>query len=217
MVRQRAAGDRPGRAPDPPVRAVVRVIASKRTFEGGESVGPDGLETLVEESLRLLPEAERAAMAAVQRILLAPKVESARDAIRKAGNAAFLASGTPIPFADAVLLAPIQIAMIVAVTRRMGVALNEDGWKALAAAVAGPLLATFAGRLAAGSLGNLLKTIPGIGTLAGGSLNAAVAVALTRFLGEGYLAWLTGRLERGAVPSIAEIKDYLGGGWLSKR
>lgn len=182
--------------PDPPVRAVVRVIASKRMFEGGESVGPEGLETLVEESLRLLPEAERAAMAAVQRVLLAPKVESARDAIRKAGNAAFLASGTPIPFADAVLLAPIQIAMIVAVTRRMGVALNEDGWKALAAAVAGPVLATFAGRLAAGSLGNLLKTIPGIGSLVGGSLNAAVAVALTRFLGEGYLAWLTGRLGR---------------------
>ncbi len=202
---------------DPPVRAVVRVIASKRTFEGGEGVGPEGLETLVEESLRLLPEAERAAMAAVQRVLLAPKVESARDAIRKAGNAAFLASGTPIPFADAVLLAPIQIAMIVAVTRRMGVALNEDGWKALAAAVAGPVLATFAGRLAAGTLGNLLKTIPGIGTLAGGSLNAAVAVALTRFLGEGYLAWLIGRLERGAVPSITEIKDYLGGGWFQKQ
>ncbi len=203
--------------PDPPVRAVVRVIASSRKFESGERVGPEGLETLVEESLRLLPEAERAAMAAVQRILLAPKIESARDAIRKAGNAAFLAASTPIPFADAVLLAPIQIAMIVAIARRMGVALTEDGWKALAAAVAGPLMATFAGRLAAGTLGNLLKTIPGIGTLAGGSLNAAVAVALTRVLGEGFLAWLTGRLERGAVPSIDEIKDYLGGGWLSKR
>ena len=132
--------------PDPPVRAVVRVIASSRKFESGESVGPEGLETLIEESLRLLPEAERAAMVAVQRILLAPKVESARDAIRKAGNAAFLAASTPIPFTDAVLLAPIQIAMIVAVTRRMGVTLSEDGWKALAAAVAGPVLATFADR-----------------------------------------------------------------------
>ena len=202
--------------PDPPVRAVVRVIASRRRFESGESVGPEGLETLVEESLRLLPEAERAAMAAVQRVLLAPKIESARDAIRKAGNAAFLAASTPIPFADAVLLAPIQIAMIVAIARRMGVALNEDGWKALATALAGPILTTFAGRLAAGTLGNLLKTIPGIGTLVGGSLNATVAVALTRFLGEGFLAWLTGRLERGAIPSIDEIKDYLGGGWLSK-
>ncbi len=202
--------------PDPPVRAVVRVVAQRRTFASGEAVGPDGLETLVEESLGALPEAERAAMAAVQRVLLAPKIESARAAIRKAGNAAFLAASTPIPFADAVLLAPIQIAMIVAVSRRMGVVLDEDGWKALAAAIAGPVLATYAGRLAAGSIGNVLKAIPGLGTMVGGSLNAAVAVALTRFLGEGYLAWLSGRLERGAIPSIDEIKDYLGGGWFSK-
>jgi uncharacterized protein (DUF697 family)/GTP-binding protein EngB required for normal cell division len=202
--------------PNPPVGAVVRVIAARRVFGGGETVGPEGLETLVEESLRLLPEAERAAMAAVQRVLLAPKVQAARGAIRQAGNAAFLAAGTPIPFADAVLLAPIQIAMIVAVTRRMGVVLGEDGWKALAAAIAGPVLATFAGRFAAGTLGNALKAIPGIGTVVGGSLNAAVAVALTRFLGEGYLAWLSGRLERGAIPTIDEIKDYLGGSWFKR-
>lgn len=202
--------------PGPPVRSVVRVVATRRAFAGGEAVGPIGLETLVEESLNALPEAERAAMAAVQRVLLAPKIESARAAIRKAGNAAFLAAGTPIPFADAVLLAPIQIAMIVAVTRRMGVVLDESGWKALAAAIAGPLLATFAGRLAASGIGNLLKAIPGLGSVVGGSLNAAVAVALTRFLGEGYLAWLSGKLERGAIPSIDEIKEYLGGGWFSK-
>jgi len=202
--------------PNPPVGAVVRVVAARRVFGGGDGIGPLGLESLVEESLKLLPEAERAAMAAVQRVLLAPKVEAARQAIRQAGDAAFLAASTPIPFADAVLLAPIQIAMVVAVTRRMGVVLNEGGWKALSAAVAGPVLATFAGRFAAGALGNVLKGIPGIGSVIGGSLNAAVAVALTRFLGEGYLAWLTGRLERDAIPSIDEIKDFLGGGWFGK-
>lgn len=200
---------------NPPVRAVVRVVAATRTFGSGEVVGPEGLEDLVDKSLKALPEAERAAMAAVQRLLLAPKVDAARDAIRKAGKAAFLAASTPIPFVDAVMLAPIQLAMIVAVTRRMGVLLNEDGWKALAAGIAGPIVATFAGRLVASSLGNLLKTIPGVGTIVGGSLNAAVAVGLTRFLGEGYLAWLTGRLERGAIPSIDEIKDYLGGALFS--
>jgi len=201
--------------PDPPVRAVVPVIATPRRFGGGAVLGPEGLDVLVEKSLDLLPEAERAAMAAVQRVLPEARIASARLAISQACKAAALVSGSPIPFADTALLAPIQIVMVVAIAKRMGVVLGEDGWKAIAAAVAGPLLASLAGRFASGALGNLLKGIPGIGTVVGGSLNAAVAVALTRALGEGFLAWLTGRLERDAMPTLAEIKEYLGSGWLS--
>jgi uncharacterized protein (DUF697 family)/GTP-binding protein EngB required for normal cell division len=201
--------------PDPPVRAVVPVIATQRQFGGGVALGPEGLDVLVEKSLEFLPEAERAAMAAVQRVLPEARIASARLAIGQACKAAALVSGSPIPFADTALLAPIQIVMVVAIAKRMGVVLGEDGWKAIAAAVAGPLLASLAGRFASSALGNILKGIPGIGTVVGGSLNAAVAVALTRFLGEGFLAWLTGRLERGAMPTVGEIKDYLGGGWIS--
>jgi hypothetical protein len=62
-----------------------------------------------------------------------------------------------------------------------------------------PLLASLVGRLAVGALGDFLKMIPGIGTVAGGSLNVAVAVGLTRFLGEALLAWLIGRFEVGAT------------------
>jgi hypothetical protein len=42
-------------------------------------------------------------------------------------------------------------------------------------------------------------------------------VALTKFLGEGFLAWLSGRLEAGSVPSLDELRDYLGGDWLGRR
>jgi uncharacterized protein (DUF697 family)/GTP-binding protein EngB required for normal cell division len=202
--------------PDPPVRAVVRVIAAPRVFAGGESVGPEGLDLLVERSLHLLPEAERAAMAAVQRVLLEPKRDSARSAINSACKAAAVVAGNPIPFTDAALLGPIQVVMVIAVARRMGVVLTEDGWKALAAAIAGPLLASFAGRTAVSALGNLLKAVPGVGSVAGGVLNVGVAVALTKFLGEGFLAWLMGRLEQGAMPTLDEMKDYLGGDWMRR-
>jgi uncharacterized protein (DUF697 family)/GTP-binding protein EngB required for normal cell division len=206
-----------GLLPDPPVRAVVPVIAAPRLFAGGAQVGPEGLDLLVEHSLRLLPEAERAAMAAVQRVLLEPRRESARAAIASACRAAALVAANPVPFADAALLAPIQVAMIVAIARRMGVELGEDGWKALAAGIAGPLLASLAGRGAATAIGNLLKAAPGVGSLAGGALNVAVAAALTRFLGEGFLAWLSGRLEAGAMPSVEELRAYLGGEWIGRR
>lgn len=199
---------------DPPVRAVVSVIAARRTFAGGEGVGPSGLQDLVEQTLRLLPDAQRAAMAAAQRVVLQPKIDHARSAIDAASKAAATIAMNPIPFADAALLAPVQVAMIVAVTRRMGIELSEEGWKALIAGVAGPLLAMIAGRMAAGAVGNLLKTIPGIGSIAGGSLNAAVAYSLTKFLGEAYLAWLVGRIEQGAVPGIEDIKGFLGNRWL---
>jgi uncharacterized protein (DUF697 family)/GTP-binding protein EngB required for normal cell division len=201
---------------DPPVGAVVRVVAASRTFSNGESIGPRGLESLVEESLRLLPEARRAAMAAVQRVLLAPKIEAARHAIDSAGRAASAVAATPIPLADAVLLVPIQVVMIVAVTRRMGVVLRDEGWKALAAASAGPILTTFAGRFAATALGNALKSIPPAGFVIGSSLNSAIAMALTRGLGEGYLAWLTGRLELGRTPTVDEIRSFLSGNWFTK-
>lgn len=195
---------------DPPVRSVVSVIAARRTFAGGEVVGPSGLQDLVEQTLRLLPDAQKAAMAAAQRVVLQPKIDQARNAIETACKAAGTIAMNPIPFADAVLLAPVQIAMIVAVTKRMGVELSEEGWKALIAGVAGPLLAMIAGRMLAGAAGNLLKTIPGVGSLAGGSLNAAVAYGLTKALGEAYLAWLVGRLEQGALPGIEEIRAFLG-------
>lgn len=200
---------------DPPVRSVVAVVAARRTFSGGEGVGPSGLQELVEQTLRLLPDSQRAAMAAAQRVVLQPKIDHSRGAIEAACKAAATIAMNPIPFSDAVLLAPVQIAMIVAVTRRMGIELSEDGWKALIAGVAGPLLAMVAGRLAAGAAGNLLKMIPGIGTVAGGSLNAAVAYALTKALGEAYLAWLVGRLEQGSMPGIEDIKTFLGGSWFS--
>jgi len=199
---------------DPPVRAVVSVIAARRTFAGGEGVGPSGLQDIVDQTLRLLPDAQRAAMAAAQRVVLQPKIDHARSAIDLASKAAAAIAMNPIPFADAALLAPVQIAMVVAVTRRMGIELSEEGWKALIAGVAGPLLAMIAGRLAAGAVGNLLKMIPGVGSVAGGSLNAAVAYSLTKFLGEAYLAWLGGRLEQGAVPGMEDIKAFLGSRWL---
>jgi uncharacterized protein (DUF697 family) len=202
---------------DPPVHSVVSVIAERRIFAGGEGVGPSGLENLVEQTLRLLPEANKAAMAAAQRVVLQPKIDHARDAVEAACKAAATIAMNPIPFADAALLAPVQIAMIVAVTRRMGVELSEEGLKALIAGVAGPLLAMIAGRMLAGAAGNLLKTIPGVGSLAGGSLNAAVAYGLTKALGEAYLAWLVGRLEQGAVPGIEEMKAFLGSSWFSSK
>jgi uncharacterized protein (DUF697 family) len=199
---------------DPPVRAVVPVIAAQRSFAGGQVVGPSGLNDLIEETLRILPNAQKAAMAAAQRVLHQPKIEAAREAMDYACKAASMVGANPIPLSDAVLLAPVQIAMIIAITRRMGIMLTEDGWKALIAGTAGPLLASFAGRLAVSAIGSLLKAIPGIGTLVGGTLNVAVAVALTKFLGEAYLAWLIGRIEQGAAPEIEDIRSFLGRSWI---
>jgi uncharacterized protein (DUF697 family) len=66
--------------------------------------------------------------------------------------------------------------MVVAIARRLGVLFDEDGWKAQPQGSLAAFLASLVGRFAVGALGDFLKMIPGIGTVAGGSLNVAVAV-----------------------------------------
>ena len=72
------------RLPNPPVHSIVRVIASQKIFANGLVREPMGLENLVAETERLLPDAFKGAFAAAQTIALEPKVRQARLVISAA-------------------------------------------------------------------------------------------------------------------------------------
>ena len=96
--------------------------------------------------------------------------------IHTAATAAATTAASPIPFSDAALLIPIQATMITSLYKANGANISQGFVK-------GVLKATVISNFGKSLAGNLLKFIPGVGTIAGGTLNAGVAVAFTEALG----------------------------------
>lgn len=90
----------------------------------------------------------------------------------------------PIPFADAPLLIGQQVAMMAKINVDFNIEVGEDTLKSLASAALGIGGAAVAGRTIAT---NLLKLIPGIGTIAGGAISAGTAGLITLALGKAYI------------------------------
>lgn len=86
---------------------------------------------------------------------------------------------SPIPFSDAVLLVPIQLTMMMRLYKIFGASWSE----ALAKGVTKELVVVGLGR---SLVGNVLKFVPAVGTIAGGAINATVATTITEALG-----WVT--------------------------
>ena len=97
-------------------------------------------------------------------------------AIHTATTAAAAAGAIPIPMSDAIPITAAQIGMIVSLGKIFGITLSQ----AAAKSIAGVALTQQAGRAL---VANLLKAIPGAGTILGCVISASTAVALTEALG----------------------------------
>ena len=134
-----------------------------------------GLGELVAETLSLAPDGDKDAFRIAQRLNLPWKREMARPVIRTAAGLAAAAAATPLPLADAVTLAPIQLGMM----GRIAAIYDLELTSMMSAGALAQLGVQFAGQALARSF---LKLIPG----AGNAVNASVALALTAATGE---AW----------------------------
>jgi len=134
-----------------------------------------GLDRLLDVTYAVVPEAQRIALAAAQKIDLSIKARYARSWI--AGAVAFAGGigATPIPATDAVILIPAQAALMVKI------ASIYDIPKAKISALTGTatLAASQGGKFAAASL---LKLVPGVGSV----ISASVAATITGVLGESW-------------------------------
>jgi len=165
----------------------VRVRAIPETFDDGHTLSPMGLEDLVEVTMSLLPEGARRAFTAAQSVSMRHKRQQAHRTVISSAGAAAVAAATPIPFADAALLVPIQIGMLARVSVLYGLHVTRSYLKGLVTAAIGPTAATLGGQAI---VRNLLKLLPGAGTALGGVVSATTAATLTTALGELYIATL---------------------------
>jgi uncharacterized protein (DUF697 family) len=189
----------------PNSRNVVRVRAIPETMDDGHVLNKMGLESLVDVTSEVIPEGKRRALAAAQKASLGYKKAQAHKIVASAATAAAGAGATPIPFSDAVFLAPIQVGMIAGITSVFGLQLSKGTLSTLVASGIGVSGATFAGRAI---VVNLIKLIPGGGALVGGAISAATASTLTVALGESYIAVLGEAMEKS--PDVAPTAESLG-------
>jgi len=173
----------------------VLTAALSNDFVGTER---HGLEALLDATYRAVPEAQRVAVAAAQKIDLAIKARYARSWI--AGAVAFAGGvgATPIPLADAAVLVPAQAALMAKISAIYDI--PKEHTAAIVGAVTGA--AGAGGRAAVGSLA---KLIPGVGNLISGS----VAATITGVMGEGWRAVservVTGDVELADADQMASV------------
>lgn len=171
----------------PNSKNVVRVRSISETLDEGTTLKPVGLEELVKLTSEVIPEGKRRALAAAQKASIDYKKTQSHKIVAAAATAAAAAGASPIPFSDAAILAPIQIGMIAGISSVFGMELSKGTLSMLVTSAIGVTGATFVGRAI---VTNLLKMIPGVGSVAGGAISAATASTLTISLGEAYIAIL---------------------------
>lgn len=130
-------------------------------------------------------------------------------AIHSAATASAAAGAIPIPMSDAIPITAAQIAMIIKLGKEFDITLSD----AAAKSILGVGVTQQAGRAIAS---NLLKAIPGVGTVVGGAIGASTAAALTEALG-----WIIAddfyRISQGEEPEkIVENIEQLKGAFEGK-
>jgi uncharacterized protein (DUF697 family) len=190
----------------PSLTNVIRVRALREELDDGHVIEPMGLPELMQHSMQLIPEAHQRAWAAAQKVDLDMKASKSHQAVATAALTAGGIAAAPIPFADAAAIIPIQVAMIASITAIFGLPLTEGFLTSLVVSVLGGGGGALLGRTI---VTNLLKLIPGAGSVVGGVIGAATAAAITTALGEAYIATLYSLIssDPSRTPTGQEISD----------
>lgn len=170
------------------INAIVPVLATPYYVDEDYTAKPRGVAELAQLISDAIPEGVREAFAAIQCANLDLKKKKAHNIVLGAAAGAAAIGAVPIPFSDAALLVPEQIAMMAGITAVFGIPVDKATLTAILSATIGTGGATLLGKTV---VTNLLKLIPGAGSVVGGAISAATAAALTTALGEAYIVIMT--------------------------
>lgn len=190
----------------PAVKNVVRTRSIPEQFDDGHTLAPMGLAELVQLTMELFPEGQKRAFVAAQKADLALKRQRSHLIVATTASSAAGIGAMPVPFADAAMLVPMQVAMVAGITATYGLSFSEGFLSTLVASMVGGTAATLTGRAI---VGGLLKLIPGVGSVVGGAISAATAAAVTSAFGEAYIATLDALFTKhqGEPPSQQEVLE----------
>ncbi|MBR1556006.1 MAG: DUF697 domain-containing protein, partial [Oscillospiraceae bacterium] len=161
---------------------ICKVIPVVAKAQG--NIPASGLTNLIGAMGQELPNELQATLINVQKVSLKMKKKFAQTAVITAATSAAAAGAAPIPFSDAAVLLPIQFGMLTAITAAFGLDISKSVLTCVLSSTFGWGGATLLGRT---MVSGLLKLFPGLGSIAGGTISAATAGALTTALGEAYI------------------------------
>ena len=163
---------------------VIPVLAEDYEIEDLGTAKAYGLDVLIKVMGEALPEELMDTLQNLQIVSLEEKKRRAQAAVATAALAAGGEGAAPIPFSDCALMIPTQIGMIASITVIFGFDVNKSIITALLSSTIGAGGATVLGKTV---VANLLKFIPGVGSVTGGAISAGTAGVITAALGEAYI------------------------------
>lgn len=163
---------------------VIPVLAEDYEIEDLGVAKAYGLDVLIKVMSEVLPEELMDTLQNVQIACLEEKKRRAQAAVATAAVAAAGEGAVPIPFSDCALLIPTQVGMIASITVIFGFDINKSILTALLSSSIGAGGATLLGKAV---VTNIIKFIPGAGSVIGGAISAGTAGVITAALGEAYI------------------------------
>ncbi|MCW9699117.1 YcjF family protein [Avibacterium sp. 20-129] len=178
---------------DFPKNRFVRVNSVKNR-KAGHEFPQSGLEDLLTATFSCLAEVGRNAEELIslfkkaqlvnKKLKLEQMINDARKIVHTAAAAAGATGAIPIPMADAPLIAAAQGAMIAKLNAEFEV---DDQSNATTSVITSILGMTAVAQVGKTIVANAFKLIPSVGSVIGGSIRAATAVALTEAIGHAYI------------------------------
>lgn len=193
-----------------PIKKCIRVLAQDYIFDtpnGPCTIPAFGCDELADFTVSILPESAQTAFINAQTANLKLKQSKARLTMRAYAVTAFAEGFIPLPFADAAVLVPTQVAMISSIANVYGIKLKRSTIAAILTSVLGTSLSTMLGKTI---VSNILKFIPGAGTTVGGTISGAIASIITVSLGNVFITIMdklaTGEITEKALNKRKELK-----------
>ena len=163
------------------LKKVIPVVAQTLIIneENNLYAPPEGITDLIDATNKLLPEGIKAAETDIATFKLNRKRALAHSVVGIATTSAVVVGAVPMPFSDALLLGPVEIAEVNALAQIYGISKDEESKKFLNSIVeVGTVSAAAKAAISA------LKTIPGI-NIGASVINAIIAGSIVAALGEG--------------------------------
>lgn len=160
------------------LKKVIPVVASIYRLNDTAFAPPEGINELIDVTNELLPEGIRAAKTDLSKFKLSRKKALAQAVVGAATTGAVVVGAVPVPFPDAAVLTPVEIAMVNGIAKIYEISKDEKSGQFVNSIIEAGTVG-----VAAKTALSAIKAIPGV-NIAASVLNAIVAGVFAATIGE---------------------------------
>lgn len=160
------------------LRNIIPVVASTFVLNDSAYAAPEGITELIDATNDLMPEGVKASEKDIDEYKLYRKRAMVHGVTGISNTAAVVVGAVPVPFPDALILTPMEVATVNSIARIYGIKKNEESKQFFNSIIEVGTVSA-----AAKAAINALKAIPGI-NLGASALNAIIAGSIVVVLGE---------------------------------